>query len=324
MKDKYFKFLIVGIILILSVFLDQWSKFWAEDNLASPHIPDHVVTLNVPDSTAEPMSFEAFIQARYPKNSEDTNKHIVANAMRDNKRLMPQDEVKPGDKIDLRYVSLTVIDGYYDYQYARNPGAAFSFLAKQSDQFRSIFFGITGILAIIFILVFIGHSSWKKQKPLIIALACVLGGAAGNIIDRARLSYVIDFISWHIGDKYYWPTFNIADVFVTCGVVFLILDLLIHKEKKAVTEGKGEKENTAADVQCKLQGKYQKVLVADADTADKTESKPSDDTADKAESKPSEDTADKAESKPSDDTADKAESKPSEDKADAGKSDAGK
>lgn len=229
MKDKYFKFLIVGIILIFSVFFDQWSKFWAEDNLATPRYPDHVVTLNV-EETAQPMTFEAFINARYPKNAEKENKYIVANGTRDGKRLMPQDEVKAGDEIQLGYVSLTVIDGYYDYQYARNPGAAFSFLANQPDKFRSIFFGITGILAVILILVFIGFSSWKKQKPLIIALACVLGGAFGNIIDRARLSYVIDFVSWHIGEKYYWPTFNIADVFVTCGVIFLIIDLIIHRE----------------------------------------------------------------------------------------------
>lgn len=67
---------------------------------------------------------------------------------------------------------------------------------------------------------------------LIITLGCVLGGAAGNIIDRFRYGYVIDFISWHIGDKY-WPTFNIADVFVTCGVVFLVIDLLIHRDEKA-------------------------------------------------------------------------------------------
>ncbi|MBQ9242456.1 MAG: signal peptidase II [Proteobacteria bacterium] len=243
MKDKYFKFLIVGIILILSIFFDQWSKFWAEDNLATPRYPDHVVTLNV-EETAQPMTFEALISARYPKNSEKENKYIVANGTRDGKRLMPQDEVKAGDEIQLGYVSLTVIDGYYDYQYARNPGAAFSFLANQPEKFRSIFFGITGILAVILILVFIGFSSWKKQKPLILALACVLGGAFGNIIDRVRLSYVIDFVSWHIGDKYYWPTFNVADVFVTCGVIFLIIDLLIHREpKKNESEDESSEKN---------------------------------------------------------------------------------
>ena len=290
MKEKYFKFLIVGIILILAIFLDQWSKFWAEDNLATPRYPDHVVTLTVKDD-AQPMSFEAFIKARYPKNSENENKHIVASGSRDGKRLMPQDEVKAGEQISLQYVSLTVIDGYYDYQYARNPGAAFSFMANQSDKFRSIFFGITGILAIILILIFIGKSSWKKQKPLIIALACVLGGAAGNIIDRTRLSYVIDFISWHIGDKYYWPTFNIADVFVTCGVIFLVLDLLIHRDsKKAVSADNAEADKADAD--------KKETPKADADKAEAVK-----DDADKAEAV--KDDADKKEAPKAD--ADKAE-----------------
>ena len=310
MKEKYFKFLIVGIILILAIFLDQWSKFWAEDNLATPRYPDHAVMLTVKED-AQPTTFEAFINARYPQNSENENKHIIAGGSRDGRHLMPQDEVKAGDQIRLQYVSLNVIDGYYDYQYARNPGAAFSFLANQSDKFRSIFFGITGILAIILILVFIGKSSWKTQKPLILALACVLGGAAGNIIDRARLSYVIDFISWHYRDVYYWPTFNIADVFVTCGVIFLVIDLLIHREKHGLANEENAGESKDAD---KSESK---------DDADKSESKAADkseskDDADKSESK---DDADKSESK---DAADKSESNDDADKSEAAKDEADK
>ncbi|MBQ9395256.1 MAG: signal peptidase II [Proteobacteria bacterium] len=267
-KSQLFKFLVVGIILILAVFFDQWSKNWAENNLASNRYAEHYVTVTV-DSAAETPTLADFVAKKYPKNSEIENKRIMAFASTDGIHLNPQDELKDGQIIDLRNVGITVIDGYYDYQYARNPGAAFSFLADKSPTFRSVFFGITGILAIILILVFIGASSWKTHKPMIIALACVLGGALGNVIDRARLSYVIDFVSWHIGDRYYWPTFNIADVFVTCGVAFLVLDMIINRKKyddKAVDDKSGEKKETKA-----IEAKESESVVVDAKDEEKAE-----------------------------------------------------
>ena len=242
MNEKTIKILVAAFIVFIAVFLDQWTKDWAEDNLANMHIPEHYVTLSIDDQNAG--TVEDIIQKRYPKNSERENKMILANVYRNSDRIMPQTEVKSGETLELHHVGLTVIDGYYDYQYARNPGAAFSFLANASPKFRSIFFGITGILAMILIAVFIWRSSWKKNKVLILSLACVLGGAIGNVIDRFRLSYVIDFISWHVGE-HYWPTFNIADVFVTGGVAFLILAMIVQsiKEKKAVpAEGEQSKE----------------------------------------------------------------------------------
>lgn len=237
MNEKTTKILIAAFIVFIAVFLDQWTKNWAEDNLANARYPEHYVTLTVNDQNAG--TVEDIIQKRYPGNNERENKMILANTYRKGERIMPQTEVKDGEELELHHVGLTVIDGYYDYQYARNPGAAFSFLADASPKFRSIFFGITGILAMILIGVFIWRSSWKKNKVLILSLACVLGGAIGNVIDRFRLSYVIDFISWHVGE-HYWPTFNIADVFVTGGVAFLILAMIVqsYKEKVAAPEKK--------------------------------------------------------------------------------------
>ena len=246
MKDKYFKFLIVVIILVIAVFLDQWTKIWAENNLSTPRFPEHTVTKTVQIETPT-TTLEDYLKAEYPKNNEGDIKRMMGFVTKDGQRVMPQDQLTNGEQIQQGYTTITVIDGYYDYQYARNPGAAFSFLADQSPDFRKYFFGITGILAVILILVFIGFSDWRKQKPLILALGCVLGGAVGNIIDRFQYGYVIDFISWHYKDVYYWPTFNIADVFVTCGVIFLVLDMIInHKnykdeDTKAVAEEKAEK-----------------------------------------------------------------------------------
>ena len=231
MPSRITKFIVVGFIILFAVFLDQWTKNWAEDNLASMRYADHVATVTVSADAGE-LPLSEYIAKRYPKNDESEQRRMVAMAQKDGAPLSGSDIVRSGDKIDLGHASITVIPGYYDYQYARNPGAAWSFMADKPEKFRTIFFGVTGVLAVILLLVFIARSAWPKQRMLIITLGCVLGGAAGNIIDRFRYGYVIDFISWHIGDKY-WPTFNIADVFVTCGVVFLVIDLLIHRDEKA-------------------------------------------------------------------------------------------
>ena len=59
-----------------------------------------------------------------------------------------------------------------------------------------------------------------KQKFQILALSFILGGAAGNYLDRVRLGYVIDFIDWHVKD-WHWPTFNVADSFILIGISIL-------------------------------------------------------------------------------------------------------
>lgn len=229
MHENLIKYLIVILIVFFAIFFDQWSKQWAEESLSSMRYPEHAVELTVPADSPE-ITLEQFIQNTYPDQPEVNQNHMVLSSSKGDTHLQPTDTLKAGDKIEVHHLSLTVIDGYFDYQYARNPGAAFSFLADESPEFRKNFFGATGILAIILILAFIHFSSWEKQKLLIIFLACILGGALGNIIDRFRWSYVIDFISWHVGE-HYWPTFNIADVFVTCGVALLVIDLIVHREK---------------------------------------------------------------------------------------------
>ena len=242
MSEKIVKFIAVAFIVFMAVFLDQWSKNWAEDNLASLRYPEHTVNVEIPQ-TAQAGTLEAFVKSAYSDETEINQKRMLASASRDGQKIFAQTEVKPGETIAFNDVSKTVIEGYYDYQYARNPGAAWSFLADQSPRFRSIFFGCTGILAVILMIGFIGFSKWKTQKPMIIFLACILGGAIGNIIDRFRMGYVIDFISWHVG-THYWPTFNIADIFVTCGVALLVIDLFVHRNDK---DKKDEKSDETAE-----------------------------------------------------------------------------
>ena len=69
------------------------------------------------------------------------------------------------------------------------------------------------------------------------AFAGILAGAAGNFIDRVRYGYVIDFIDWDLGFMH-WPTFNVADIAISVGVVALLLDLFFNKNSLLATKKK--------------------------------------------------------------------------------------
>jgi signal peptidase II len=62
-----------------------------------------------------------------------------------------------------------------------------------------------------------------------LALPLVLGGAIGNLVDRLRLGYVVDFILMHWKDKFYWPTYNVADIAITVGIVLMIYEFIFGK-----------------------------------------------------------------------------------------------
>ena len=104
-----------------------------------------------------------------------------------------------------------------------NTGAAFSFLADAGGWQRWFFLGL-GVAVSIGLMVWLGRLK-PGEKWLAIALALILGGAVGNLIDRAWLGQVIDFIQLYY-DRWYWPAFNIADSAITLGAVLLVLDSL--------------------------------------------------------------------------------------------------
>jgi len=110
-----------------------------------------------------------------------------------------------------------------------NTGAAFSFLADQSG-WQRWFFATVSLLASVFILVWLRKLT-GAQKPLALALALILGGALGNLIDRALFGYVIDFIQVYYRDLY-WPAFNIADSAISIGAAVLIGDALFRAREK--------------------------------------------------------------------------------------------
>lgn len=110
--------------------------------------------------------------------------------------------------------------------YAENTGSAFSFLAEQGAWARWLLVVLAAAISI-----FLAVWLVRRPPPLeSFALALILGGAIGNLCDRIRLGYVVDFIDAHIG-TYHWPTFNIADSGITIGIVVLLW-LTFFDEKK--------------------------------------------------------------------------------------------
>jgi signal peptidase II len=106
-----------------------------------------------------------------------------------------------------------------------NVGAAFSFLADASGWQRWLFIALAvGVSIAIVVWLF----RMPRSKVLLAAgLSLVLGGAIGNVIDRIRLGYVVDFIHFH-WDRAYFPAFNVADSAITVGAAFLLLDALFE------------------------------------------------------------------------------------------------
>jgi signal peptidase II len=103
-----------------------------------------------------------------------------------------------------------------------NPGAAFSFLSSASGWQREVFVGI-GLAASAFIVYLLRRHA--SDPMFCFALALILGGAMGNVIDRVVLGAVVDFLDLHLAG-YHWPAFNVADSAISCGAVLLIWDSL--------------------------------------------------------------------------------------------------
>jgi signal peptidase II len=108
-----------------------------------------------------------------------------------------------------------------DFTLLHNTGAAFSLLAGASGWQRWFFIGLACVVSVMLV-VWIWRTP-RGEKLLPLALALILGGALGNVIDRAVHGYVVDFIHAHWGASYF-PAFNIADSAITVGAVLLILD----------------------------------------------------------------------------------------------------
>ena len=122
-----------------------------------------------------------------------------------------------------------VIRGVLDLVYTENKGIAFGQL-QEGGAFGRWFFVVLAIAAGIAVFYYFLRVP-RNDDRVLGACALLLAGIFGNLTDRVRLGYVIDFIVLHVGD-YHWPTFNVADASITIGALLLAYDLIFDHRKK--------------------------------------------------------------------------------------------
>jgi signal peptidase II len=137
------------------------------------------------------------------------------------------DICRPGEMHRARHGSVQLVEGYLELRYAENCGAAFGMLNDSPKWLRMGLFMTAGAVAIgAFIWTFVagtGGALFAWSVPLIVS------GALGNTIDRLRLGYVVDFIRFHLQDRWEYPTFNIADVTIFIGFALLLIDAVRNR-----------------------------------------------------------------------------------------------
>lgn len=195
------------VIVLVGVGLDQGSKLWALDALTRA-------------ATVEEIQLAA--DCRVPAFREENAKPCRAAV-----RVTEYGQrVHTGD--------ITVVPGFFNFKYAENPAAAFSMTGSLPDWFRRPF------LLLISLLASIGIAAWyiklkEADWAVMTAFPLIIAGAVGNLIDRARLAYVIDFLDAYVSTppglvrwlienarSNHWPTFNIADSFIVVGAALVI------------------------------------------------------------------------------------------------------
>lgn len=134
----------------------------------------------------------------------------------------------------LRFEDRTVIKGVLDFVYAENPGIAFGQLQEGGSFGRWFFVGLASAAAGAVLFYF--FRTRRDDDRILGSCALLLAGIVGNLTDRARLGFVIDFIHVHAG-QYHWPTFNVADASITLGALLLAYDLIFaHRREQPAAD----------------------------------------------------------------------------------------
>ena len=121
------------------------------------------------------------------------------------------------------------IVSFFDLRWVENTGVSLGLLPAESDLMRWLLVALTSAIA-----AFVGWWLWKeKRRDDSAALALILGGALGNILDRARLGYVVDFADLHFGEYRPFLVFNVGDAAITIGVLLLLVRSLLMRDGKA-------------------------------------------------------------------------------------------
>lgn len=124
--------------------------------------------------------------------------------------------------------SISIIPGFFNLTLVHNPGAAFGFLANLDPSWREPFFLAVPTITLAVIL-FLLHRLRDQQAWSRHAFSLIVAGAVGNLIDRLRFGYVVDFLDFHWQYTYHFPAFNVADSAISAGVGLLVLATFLEK-----------------------------------------------------------------------------------------------
>ena len=117
------------------------------------------------------------------------------------------------------------INQFFDIVYVQNYGVSFGLFSREIPHWVLVLIALLVVILILFLMIISNKILEKNAYFLIIA------GAIGNIIDRILNSYVVDFISLHY-EMFYWPAFNFADIYITIGIIMLLVSFFIKSEDK--------------------------------------------------------------------------------------------
>lgn len=217
--------ILIAIAVTVTI-VDQWTKF-----LVVKHLTPGIA--------------QAQLDTRRPITQAEQDKALEESGFFRQLGLFYGVTKGPCRTIGAHCPTVQVIDGFWNWRYVENPGAAWGLMSGVSDSVRVPFFILVSLLAIGFIIAYFRKLE-DSQLLLVLSLSLVFGGAIGNFIDRLHLSYVVDFIDWYVGTSH-WPTFNFADSAITTGVALICVEWIRDARRSKETEsGKNPKEKSSA------------------------------------------------------------------------------
>jgi signal peptidase II len=124
-------------------------------------------------------------------------------------------------------VQVGFVPGRWNWHLTHNTGAAFSFLANAGGWQHGFFIVLATLISVVLAVALrrVAREDWRNAFPF----ALIIAGALGNLVDRLRLGYVVDFVEWYVG-SFYWPVFNLADSCIVVGAVLMVWYSLRQRE----------------------------------------------------------------------------------------------
>lgn len=235
--------------------LDRTDRLLANRWLASAREDaDPGAVLKAVDEALTTLHISTWLTDRVRRLSDDRLEEVTGSRMHPIRgrttTISPEGPAIVGKTYLVEWRQIDVMGKWFKYVYAENQGAAFGFLKEAPPLVRdSIFFSLTVVVLLAILMIIIRTEA--RHRMVLLALTGILAGAIGNFIDRIRYGYVIDFIDMYLG-SYHWPTYNVADIGISCGVVLLMLDITFNKDSPLVTEEersahKARSEETASE-----------------------------------------------------------------------------